>query len=402
MARRSVPALLALVLACGSGGGKGGGLGPDTPSAVRQAAEAGTPVDPALVSGGVALGADLLARVGDGGNVLVSPLSLSLALAMAGNGAAGGTRLGMAQAMRTGSLDAAALGARNAARLASLLTADPACTFIAAQGIWARGTVLPGFLDLNRTYYGAEVAPMDGAPATVNAWVSRHTAGTIPQLLPPSTDCSRMEAILVNTLYFKGAWASAFRKEATAPAPFTREDGTQVTCQLMRQTLTMAYGAAPAVQVGELPYGNGRFAMFFLLPAPGTSLAGLDGPALERLLASTAQVRVALALPRFRGTWRGELRPHLEAMGMAAAFDPARAEFPGLSARATYLEWVVHSTFVAVDEAGTTAGAGTGVGVTPTAYLPPAQLTLDRPFLYGIRDTRTGELLFLGWMRDPA
>jgi len=120
-----------------------------------------------------------------------------------------------------------------------LLTADFSVQLETANGIWARQTILPAYLATNQTYYGATLGTLDGAPGTVNAWVNQKTQGRIPTLLDPALDCASLDAILVNAIYFKGSWTSAFTASATATAPFTRQDGTQVSCPMMAHQVTM-------------------------------------------------------------------------------------------------------------------------------------------------------------------
>jgi len=415
--RACLPLAVAALLA-GCGGGRsdpvpvtqGATLPADAPAAVQKAFQDGTPVDPAIVTAGNGMGFSLFNQLRPGaGNLFVSPTSLALALGMTCNGAAGTTLSGMAQAMQVGALSPAQVNADNAALLASLLTADGDVTLTIASSIWAQNDVLPAFLATNQAYYGATLGPLAGAPATVNAWVNQMTRGNIPTILPAAFDPSKEDAVLVNAIYFHGAWTTPFPASATAAAPFNRADGSTVSVPMMHVTATAGFASSPQATVARLPYGNGRFAMVFLLPSSGGSLdalaASLTPAAWNALVQPFAQPlassQVALAVPKFKATWTAPLNAPLIQMGMGAAFDPLRASFPALSTSQDFISSVVQSTTVEVDEAGTTATGATSITVTPTAVLP-GFLTLDRPFLYAIQDTRTGELLFLGQMMDPT
>ena len=401
-----VAVLLGFLVGCSSGPPGSSGLPAGLPPAVQQAHDQGTPVPPALVAADNGMGLAVLAplRQAGSGNILLSPLSLAQALGMVYNGAGGQTLAGMAQAMQLGGVGPDQLDLDNAALMAQLDTADPGITFVLANSIWARADILPSFLTVNQTYFGAQVGTLDGAPGTLNAWVDQITQGRIPTLLDPGLDCSRLDAILANALYFKGAWQTPFRPADTLPAPFTRLDGSQVTCPMMNGTAPGGYGRTAQAEVAWLPYGDGRFRMVFLLPQSGVALADLAPDAAGwAALAQTAVGRnLQLTLPKVTARWAGNLAGTLAQLGMGDAFDPQRADFPGLSAVPEYLALVTQGTTVEVDETGTVATAGTGVGVAPTAVEPPVPVVLDHPFLYGIQDSGTGILLFVGQMMDPT
>jgi len=381
----------------------------DAPSGVQQAQANGTPVDPAVVAAHNGTGLALFAEVRQGApeaNHVLSPLSLGLCLGMIYDGSSGSTRAGMAQAMHLGTLTPAQLDRGQAALMASLYTADPKVTFLIANSVWARTDVLPSFLDGVRTWYGARTGTLEGAPATVNAWVSDRTQGKIPTLLDPALDCSGLDAILVNAIYFKGLWSTPFQASLTVPAPFTRADGTRVTVPMMNQEAPGSYGETSRMTLARLPYGNGRYGMVFVQPKDGVSLAdvaaSLDAASWKVLTQSLASARLTISLPRFTCTWAAQLRSPLTRMGMGLAFDPARADFSAMASKPLYLDFVIQKTTVAVDESGTTASAATGGGLAPTSLPLPRTVILDRPFLYAVQDASTGELLFFGQMMDPS
>ena len=379
----------------------------DAPPAVQQAFQQGTAVDPALVTADNSLGLALfnqLSQTPPGGNLFLSPTSLAQCLDMIYNGASGGTAQAMGRALQLGSLSAGQVDLDNAALLASLYAADPGATLILANSVWAASDILPAFLAANQTYFGATVGPMTGVPGTVNAWVSQATQGTIPTLLDPQADYSQDQAILVNAIYFKGTWTTAFSPADTAPAPFTRSDGSQVTCSMMNQSLTAGFTRNAMATAARLPYGDGRYGMILVLPQAGVSLqalgASLDGPGWQALVQGFQSAELYVSLPKFTATWSRDLRAGLTQLGMGVAFDPLQADFSGLSADPLYLSFVVQATTVAVDETGTVASGATAGGLAGAVASVPFRL--DQPFLYAIQDAQTGTILFLGQMTDPT
>jgi len=304
------------------------------------------------------------------------PLSLALCLDMIYNGAAGQTQAGMAQAMHLGGLTPAQVNQGTAALMASLLTADASATLELANSIWARPGVSTTFLGTDQTYYGANLGTLEGAPATVNAWVSAQTKGRIPFILDSGLDCSQLAALVVNAIYFKGSWTSAFDAKNTRPMPFTRLDGSQVTCQMMTQETGLDCAETAQATVGRLPYGNGRFAMVFLLPAPGTSLAALvatlDADAWGGLMAKLAQRPYQIYLPKFTSNWSASLVRPLTSLGMGTAFDPVLADFSAM-APGLHLDLILQKTTVAVDETGTVAAAATAGGWGGAAAPAPSK-----------------------------
>jgi serpin B len=377
----------------------------DAPPAVVEAYRQGTPVVPALVSAHNGLGLALfqqLRQTAPAANLTISPLSIAQCLGMIYNGAGGQTRLAMAQTLGLADPAAAVLNPQNAALLASLYGADAGVTLQIANSVWARKSILPAFLACNQTYYGAQTGTLDGAPATVNAWVAQKTQGRIPALLEPTLDCSQLDAILVNAIYFKGSWTTPFAAGNTVARPFTRADGSIVSVPMMAQTTAASYRANALAEVARLPYGGGRYGMVILLPRSGVTLAALAAGLDPAAWGSLSQATLSITLPKFRTGWNGPLKAALSQLGMAIAFNPNLADFTGMADRDLYIDFIQHQTTVEVDETGTVASAGTGGGMAPTSAPMPATLTLDRPFLFAIQDSGTGEILFLGQMMDPA
>jgi serine protease inhibitor len=346
------------------------------------------------------------------GNVAISPISVAMALQILYNGAAGTTQLAMAQTLQLGSLSAPAqLNSENAALQASLISVDPQVSLTVANSLWMHlsdNPVLPSFTQADETYYGATVGDLSGAPANVNAWVSAATSGLITTILPdePPNYYATLTAVLANTIYFKGQWSTEFDPGLTAAAPFTLSGGTQVSVEMMHQTGSYAHVQGPNFQAIRLPYGQGRFSMLIVLPDSSVSLnAFVAGMTLEGLNGWIAQLQNSsgnIALPRFTAKYSQSLPRALSSLGMGVAFCPnPEADFSQLAAL-TCIADVEHATVVEVDETGTVAAGATTVTVVITAVELPFVMTMDRPFLYAIRDDKTGELLFIGVLQNPS
>lgn len=355
------------------------------------------------------------------GNLFFSPYSMSEALAMAYAGARGQTETQMAQTLQfllaQDRLHPAfhALDQELAKRAEPAQGAkEPAFQLNIANALWGQKgyTFLPAFLDVLKANYGAGMRFVDfvnateQARATINDWVSQQTQGKIKDLIPPGVLDSLTRLVLTNAIYFKAAWATPFNPKATQDGSFTRLDGSQVTVPMMQQTGSMGYAEAKGVQVVELPYQGYQVAMDIILPQAGQFAAvesSLDATQVASLLKSVAPQQVQLTMPKFTFSSEFSLKDVLSAMGMPLAFT-SDADFSGMTGtRELSISAVLHKAFVAVDENGTEAAAATAVVVGLTSMpSQPVVVTVDRPFLFLIRDLKTGTILFLGRVEDPT
>ena len=362
-----------------------------------------------MVGAGNQLGFDLLHEARHGAedvNLFLSPLSVSMALGMALNGAASTTLDSMRVALRLADvpLDEINQGYRSLIDLLQGL--DASSRFQIANSIWAHSGIpfLPAFLTAGRTHFDAEVRSVDfGAPATlgaINDWVSATTNGKIPSILD---DVAVDEVMfLINAIYFKGSWRAAFDPRQTQNAPFHAADGSTQSVRTMRlEPDLQRYASTRDFEMVELLYGNGAFAMDIVLPRADRSLADvtddLDANRWAEWVGDLHDREIGLALPKFTLEYQRLLKDDLAALGMRIAFDPARADFSGMADVAPerlYITKVIHKTFVDVNEEGTEAAAATSVGVGVTSA--PQTMQIDRPFLFVIRERLTGAILFLG------
>jgi serine protease inhibitor len=341
-------------------------------------------------------------------NAFLSPLSASMALGMALNGAEGETLKGVQSTLRLDGMAEADFNAGYRGLIALLGGLDSRTEMRIANSMWARRglSLEQSFSETGRTYFNAEVRNLEfdspEAARTINQWVSSKTNGKIPKLLD---QIGRDEVLfLINAIYFKGKWREAFEPKNTREGPFHGADGRDRTASLMQQEKNLRYQETADYQAVDLLYGNGAFAMTVLLPKPKQTpnglLARLDPVAWKALTERFHGAEVNLTLPRFRLEYTRRLNDDLKALGMAVAFDPERADFsriadvrPGL-----YLSRVDQKTFVEVNEEGTEAAAATGVGVSVTSVPQVVEMTVDRPFVFAIRERLSGTLMFLGVM----
>ena len=209
--------------------------------------------------------------------------------------------------------------------------------------------------------------------------------------------------MLTNAIYFNAAWAYPFDDDMTADGPFYLLDGGQVTVPMMKQTESFGYTEGEGYQAVELPYDGGELSMVILLPEAGNFEAfeeGLQAQQACDIISSLQATQIGLNMPKFEFDSEFNLKDTLADMGMPIAFT-GDADFSGMTGnRELSISDVVHKAFVAVDEAGTEAAAATAVIMKLTAA--PEQVTIDRPFIFLIRDIDTGAILFVGRVLNPA
>ena len=348
-----------------------------------------------------------------GRNVLLSPLSASMALGMTMNGARSATFDGMRSALGLDGLEQSEINASYRDLIVLLRELDPRVQMRIANSIWYRHDlpVESDFLDVTSRFFDAPAGALDfsspDAVATINDWAARATAGRIPAILDEIAPNEVM--FLVNAIWFKGLWQTRFDPAHTRDAVFHREDAGPVTVPLMSRRGAVATVHDRSATMVDLPYGGGAYSMTLLLPNGDATVESvireMTRERWDALLASLQPSELVLELPRVRLEWGTRLTDPLIALGMADAFDPQRADFSGISgvvggAGGLYITRVDQKAFIAVDEAGTEAAAATIVGMGRVS-LPPA-VRFDRPFLFAIRERLSGTILFVGKIADPS
>lgn len=349
------------------------------------------------------------------GNLFLSPYSISTALAMTYGGARGETEKQMAQTLHFTVPQAELHPAF--AKLQTGLAAVQAkgkVKLAVANSLWPQQEYhfLPSYLELCKAHYGTSVTPVnykgatEAARTSINNWVETKTEQKIQELFKPGVLDSLTRLVLVNAIYFKGNWASQFKKEATQPAPFHLTDGKEAEVPMMARTAEFNYGETADAQLLELPYDGNDLSMLIVLPRKLDGLPAVETKFCEGKLSEwTAAMRkqkTQVTMPKFKVTSEFSLNDTLSAMGMKDAFS-READFSGMDgSKNLYISAVVHKAFVEVDEQGTEAAAATGVAMSVrSAPMKPAVFRADHPFLFLIRDHASGTILFLGRIVDP-
>ena len=346
------------------------------------------------------------------GNVVVSPLSVSLALGMTYNGAAGETEAAMAETLGATGMAREELNQAYHGLIDLLTRMDPKVRMEIACSIWYREgfEVEPAFIDVNQTWFDAEVEALDfsapDAADLINGWVDDQTHGKITEIVDDPIDADA-RLFLINAMYFKGTWTVQFDKGDTHDAEFHLADGTSRTVDMMKVVSDLSYHRGPGFQAVDLAYGGALFHMAVILPDPGKDLDELIGEVNDETWADLEgefQITdVDLHLPRFELDFGTSLKDALGALGMEVAFTP-EADFTGINPQEPLvIQDVKHKTYVKVNEEGTEAAAVTSVGGYVVTSVPmPTPLIVDRPFLFVIHDHHTRTVLFLGKVADPT
>jgi len=357
-------------------------------------------------------------------NIIVSPLSVALALAMTTNGAAADTHDSMLSVL--GFPDYSLKSANECFRaLQGFLTnLDPKVEFDIANSVWCRqGFDLSAqFSDRCRTYFNAEVRNLDfdlpGAGDTINAWVSEKTRGRIETIVPHDIP-GYVLMYLLDAIYFLGQWKDQFDPTYTRDGSFTTQGGTLVPCRLMRRpgpeaefpqlnVSDFVYYSDDSLQIVDLPYGDSLFTMTILLPREWNGSIGwlidrLSPPRWDQWARGLHTCRGELLLPRFQLRYEASLVQALSALGMGIAFGGG-ADLTGISGGFLPISDVRHKTFIRVNEQGTEAAAVTVVEI-PIGNVPDCaqfRMHVRRPFLFVIRENAANTIIFIGKVVDPG
>ncbi|MBA7647079.1 hypothetical protein ES703_54849 [subsurface metagenome] len=285
-----------------------------------------------------------------------------------------------------------------------------------ANALWGQQGYgfLAEFLELIKSSYDGELNEVDfvkareAARQTINAWVEKQTRDKIKNLIQKGVLNSMTRLVLTNAIYFKGNWARQFEEDKTKEAPFTLISGEKVNVPMMNQTAEFNYMETEDFQGLELPYVDDELSMIILLPRKVDELSSLEEMlSLEKFsgwLSKLGKRKVIVSIPKFRMTSQFGLADVLRSMGMTDAFS-GKANFSGMNGkRDLFISAVVHKAYVDVYEEGTEAAAATAVVVGMTAVRPEKipVFRADHPFLFLIRDNKSGSILFIGRTMNPA
>jgi serpin B len=351
-----------------------------------------------------------------GDNVLVSPLSADLDLAMLELGSAGATTTQIAAALQSSGLTPTQQATAWSNLVATMMGASSGGEIHIANSLWVqRGLpIQPSYLRAVGETFGNDTYQVDftsnTAEQAINAWVSAETAGCIKELFTPGELIADTELVLANALHFHAAWAKTLFAAATVQqVPFFTAGGAKVSSQMVVDSQdSFLAGVTPAYKAVEIPYTNGRFAALLIEPAPGTMESFLGGLTQTRLSTLTTSLRsesVYLKMPELALSARALLNEPLSAMGLGPAFYEANFS-PMLGPRGAAnqaIGVVQQAATLNVNRWGTDAAAGTGASVVPVdTHGTQARITFDHPYLFFIRDTVTGTILFSSVVNDPT
>lgn len=377
-------------------------------------------IDGRVIDANNAFAFDLLGKTcaaGEGKNIFFSPLSVSIALAMTYNGAAGKTAGAMSKVLRYSGIEIADLNQALKELDDAMAKENEGLRLTIANSLW--GNLGVGFSDdffkVNRRYYNAEISVLDFASpealGTINGWVDKNTDGLIDKII----DAIPPEAVLylINAIYFKGTWQTEFDPKRTNDFEFNTAEGGTESVQMMRQSASYQYAEEMGAQAVRLPYDGNRFAMYVFLPAPESSidtfLDGFDEILWKAWTEKLTKAKGDVYLPRFKIEYECTLNGALKDMGMEIAFDPSKADFSKIASSShgggmLSISDVKHKAVVEVNEEGTEAAAVTSVEIKATSASPEERFTFiaNRPFLLAICDDATGSIIFMGVIHLPS
>lgn len=373
-------------------------------------------VDDQLVERNQAFAIDIYrAIVDDGaeGNVFISPLSISLALAMTYNGADDETKEQMAQALQLAGMDANEINEGYLHLQQLMISADPEVKLAIANALWGRDGLVfqEDFMDVIQHYYDAEVHMLDfrdsEAASTINRWISDRTEGLIDNAIDGISEDTLL--FLINAIYFKGMWSKPFEQSHTSDQPFYLSDGSVIQHPQMVQSGQYDYMDNDDFAAVKIPYGEEEnLSMVVFLPHKDSSLQQLYDTLSQdnwnQWMTSFHSTEGTIRLPRFKVEYEITLNDVLQSLGMVHPFDSSKASFKSMVSPFAYIDSVRHQSVIEVNEVGTEAAAVTIVEVRVTGALTPTDyfnLTVDRPFFFTIIDEATNTIIFMGSVEQP-
>jgi serine protease inhibitor len=346
-------------------------------------------------------------------NIMISPLSISVAFAMAYNGADKDTKTEMEKAMKLNGLTTDQINNSYKMLIAGLQSLDKDVVFEIANAIYyADGfSVKPDFLNINKTVYDAKVEKLNfGSPSavkTINSWVAEKTHNKISKIIEQLNPLDRM--VLLNAIYFNGIWTNKFDQKGTHLLNFTKTNGSNLEVPMMKKEEKLDYSTNSLFSAIKMPYGKGQYNMIVMLPAEGKNSHDL----INSLSATNwnnwmkgfeVKNPVVVTMPRFKFSFETKLNSVLTEMGMIKAFEPNVADFSKISAENLFISSAVHKSFIDVNENGTEAAAVTSITFSNTSIgnePPKTYFTVNKPFVFAITEKDTDAILFMGEVQNP-
>lgn len=352
---------------------------------------------------------EALSKHETGKNLMLSPLSVSMAMGMTVNGSNGATLEGIRTALELKSFTEEEVNSYYSKLIRELPLLDPKTSLKIANSIWYRKgfDVLPAFLQTNVDNYKAAVEALDFASPTakdkINSWVNTNTNGKIPTIINVIKANSVM--YLMNAVYFKSNWKYKFDNSKTSKKDFYLDGGTKVQADFMISNASINSAISQDATIIELPYINDKYSMVLVLPNQNTTVAqlaaNLDQLKWKTWMSSLTVRTIDILLPKFKFEYEIGLNDCLSKLGMGMAFGNG-ADFSRIrSAGGLKIDDVKHKTFLEVNEEGTEAAAVTSVEMGAVMSLPPQPFLINRPFIFVIREIKSGLIIFTGIVNNP-
>lgn len=347
-------------------------------------------------------------------NYFLSPLSVGIALGMTLNGADGETKQGILNTIQFGSLTETEVN-KGYADLISLLSGmDRTVNLNLANSVWYRNTlsVKPTFKSIIDKDYSGTVQGLDftspAAKDVINSWIEDKTHNKIKDVIQEINPDLVM--FLINAIYFKGDWAYQFDKTKTKDDAFYLENGTAIQTPMMQaEKMNASTYVREKFSLINIPFGNKQFEFSVLLPHDSYKtediISELNAESFNEWTSQAHQQTIQLRMPRFKMKWNKILNDDLATMGMKQAFMQGGAEFPHFFENPLnlYIGFVDHHAFLEVNETGAEAAAVTVVGVVSTSVpSEPPVISINKPFVFLIREKHSGAILFMGQLKDPT
>jgi len=349
-----------------------------------------------------------LIKGSSGKNIFISPTSIAMAISMVYNGAEKDTASAIATVLKMNGVSLENTNSQCKKLMNSLKTADPSVELTVANSLWCKKGVSfnEQYIKRVKDNFAAAVSDEMNAVA-MNGWVSRNTKGKIQRII--DTVPGNAVMYIINAIYFKGQWAARFDKKLTRDLDFHMTANKTKKHPMMTQKGKYKYFKGDTFQAVSLPYGKKRLSMFVFLPDPKSSLQEfhkkLTVSNWNQWMSKFSEYDGDIILPRFKCEYEAELGSSLKSLGMAVAFDPAKADFSGISKQKLFISRVKHKSYVDVNEEGTEAAAVTAIEMrTTSVVLEPKhfKMTVDRPFFFAIVDTKDNSVLFMGSIVEPG
>ena len=342
-------------------------------------------------------------------NIMISPLSVSYALGMTYNGAAGTTLDAFNEVLHFSELTGQEVNESYKVLMDQLVQLDDRVAFSIANSIWYKlgYNVLEDFITTNETYFDAAVQELDfsdpGAVDIINGWIEEKTNDKIQDML----DYIPSDAVmyLINAIYFNAKWKYQFDPEDTFGGQFHLDGGGTHQADFMQIEAGFHYVSNDLFSAVEMPYGDSAFSMVVLLPNDGHTtgeIAGqMDVEAWDGWFDNAYMTNMVVELPKFTYEWKDLLNDPLTNLGLGVAFSGA-ADFSRITpGGGIFISRVIHQTFIDVNEEGTEAAAATIVELLETSMPQTLVFRADKPFLYAIKENSTSAIVFMGRVGKP-